>query len=96
MILVSIKDVKSNTFGPVVTAQNDADAVRQFGTLMLTGNAGLMSDYPSDFALHKLAEYENTGEIKPLKITELLLHGDVIEKKKQMLNIKKEVKDGRE
>lgn len=66
MKIFSIKDDKSQTYQGAYTFANDAIAVREFDSAFQNGKLGLMQQYPADFALFQIADFdENTGVVSP-------------------------------
>lgn len=61
MILVSVYDKKACEFAPVFCVNNNVVAVRNFETTVKQGNNNL-SDYPEDFSLVKVGEF-NEGVV---------------------------------
>ena len=63
--IYAIKDAKS-TFMPCTVDVNDATAVRNFEHAVRQPDS-LLASHPNDFALYKLATYDNVGGyIEPL------------------------------
>lgn len=63
--IYAIKDAKS-TFMPCTVDVNDATAVRNFEHAVRQPDS-LLASHPNDFALYKLATYDNVvGYIEPL------------------------------
>lgn len=56
-ILVSCKDIKSEVFTPPIPFRSDAEAVRAYGDAV--GKDPMLSKYPEDFELHKVAFWDN-------------------------------------
>lgn len=57
--MYTIKDSAANEYGPLITAKNDAVAIRQFKNLMKN------TDFPEDFSIFKIGEFnEETGVIE--------------------------------
>lgn len=56
-MLYSILDVKSNTFNSLFEARSDEEAIRIMLSTVLNGNDVLLSQYPEDFSLYQVAEF---------------------------------------
>lgn len=66
MELYAIKDLKSNTYGRPSLEVNENVALRSCSTLVNDSNPTLVNQFPNDFELYKVADYdEKTGAVKP-------------------------------
>lgn len=66
MKIVAIYDKKAMSFHPAFTVPNMVNATRSLDKAV-NSQQGDFADYPQDFALYHLADYnELTGEISPL------------------------------
>lgn len=57
MILVSVFDVKAETWTPPHPSQSCASAVREFETLVNDGGKTMISQHPEDFSVWKVGEW---------------------------------------
>lgn len=58
-LLYAVYDRKADAFGPVMSYQHDAVAVRDFGQAALDPNSSIHR-YPEDFELQCIGGYEDT------------------------------------
>lgn len=61
MILVSLHDLKANTWTPPHPINNKAAALREFESLVNDSQATLISSHPSDFDLFVIGEYDQAS-----------------------------------
>lgn len=65
MIVYSIKDDKSQTWQGAYVFANDALCIREFDAAFKAGKLGLMNQYPGDFSIYKIGDFnEQTGDLK--------------------------------
>lgn len=70
--LYSIRDVKSELYGPVFQCESDAEAVRSFVALMLSPST--LSQFPEDYALFAVGRFDRvTGLFSDYGVPRLLL-----------------------
>lgn len=68
MIMVSVQDVKAETFSPPVCSQNKATALRDFATAV-NQPGSLLNSHPDDFVLHQVGLFDVvTGKISPVSV----------------------------
>nr|QJB19867.1 MAG: nonstructural protein [Microvirus sp.] len=73
--IYSLYDRKSQYYLPVFNLRKDADAIRQF-TEIVTSSDTLVSRYPADYDLVRLAEIDvSTGQVLPLDHVHIVLNG---------------------
>ena len=77
-IIIAIRDLKADAFGKPHGVHNDATAIRTFSDEINSNDKkSLISTHPHDFALYKIATYEEqTGKITPIYPPKLLINGD--------------------
>lgn len=70
MVLVSVHDVKAETWSSPVVSQNKATALRDFSTAV-NQKGSLLNSHPDDFILEQLGWFEPTSSA--LKVEHLVL-----------------------
>ena len=66
-MLFSFRDVKTEKFGVLFEAVTFEDAVRSFCTLLKSGSNSLICQYPDDFILYHIGEFDiDSGLLRPL------------------------------
>lgn len=72
MKVFAVYDKKAMFFHPLFTCENQVQAIRGFERTVKTADTDI-NEYPSDFALYYLADYDNEkGCIVPLPINQLV------------------------
>lgn len=62
----SIMDCKANFFGPPFLAKTKGEAMRMFDNLVNAGDKNMVSQYPEDFILFSIGDFNLTkGEMVP-------------------------------
>lgn len=89
MYYYSIFDLKSRTFGDLISlpSEKDASAIRWLMMVMTqeTKNPSLMQKYPQDFELHYVGKYDQeTGEFDQSEKRFVCSVEDVIEKEEEV------------
>lgn len=80
MTFYSMFDAKQEMFYTPILMANDATAIRWF-TSVINGKDEIFSNFPEDFSLYKIAEFDER-------------HGNIIASKKELITgtqVKKEV-----
>lgn len=73
--IYAVYDRKAQYYLPPFTARGDAEAIRSFTEVVVTGETPL-SQYPSDFDLVKIGSFHlETGVLSPENIPVLMLNG---------------------
>lgn len=66
MILVSLHDIKADTWTQPHATHNRASALRELEGLVNDPNSTLVSSHPEDFALYIIGDWDpQTSELKP-------------------------------
>lgn len=70
--LFAVRDVKADSFGPIIVAPNRALAMRAF--MEASEQPGPFQKYPDDFHMYEIGEYETrSGEVKAHKLPEFVM-----------------------
>lgn len=77
MVMVSIRDFKSEAYMRPWFARSTGDAIRTFQTLVnKNDNDNMLYTHPSDFALYEIGLFDDSeGVIYPYDVKKLLLEG---------------------
>ena len=70
MKMFSIFDSKAAAYMTPFTLQSSAHAIRQIAEMLLQPQPSPFSDYPEDFTLMEIGEWDQlTGEIRPFRLS---------------------------
>lgn len=73
MILVSLHDLKADTWTPPHVVQNKAAALREFESLVNDSQHTLVSDHASDFDMFQIGEYDSdTGVVAGFSLADFV------------------------
>ncbi|AJK28282.1 hypothetical protein [Eel River basin pequenovirus] len=64
--LYCIYDKKTSTYLPPTVHTNDAEAMRMLDNAIKNNNAGLIAEYPDDYALYCVSEFNPSPERQQL------------------------------
>ena len=78
MTFYALYDAKQELYYTPVLMANDQTAIRWF-TTVINGNDEVISSFPEDFSLYKIAEFDKkNGNIAPAK--KMLINGTQVKK----------------
>lgn len=64
----SVRDGKGQFYGPIFLKDQEGEAIRDLESAVNSGNAGLLSQFPEDFDLFLIGEYDNhAGKLIPME-----------------------------
>jgi hypothetical protein len=95
MILCTIKDQQSNSYQNLFSMQNEIEAKRQFINI-ISGGGSMIADFPEDFAMVKLGDYEPVDRSAKIHEERVLLTGSQVVQmlsEKRAASVEAEVKD---